>query len=340
MLGMKKNVHPTPDLRKRAVSAYIQGMSIDKITQAYSIGRSTLYRWISKHRKNTKTGLNRSKNPGSGRPRKLSEVKSKEFSKIIRQGALKFGFETDLWTCDRVVQVFRKNFGVVVSRQTINRRLREAGLTYQKPEHRYAQASKKERKIWKKEELPLILACVRKYKGILYFHDEANISLNVVTGKTWAPEGKTPTITTTGERGGFAALSAINKQGGFVFKLLEKRIVSKDVIQFFSQILAHHPRRHIVIVMDRAPPHTSGLMNDFVKSQRRLHVFYLPRYSPDWNPDEKVWNHLKHQELKGHQARTKDELKGITRRKLLSMQKNKKTIRGIFLRCHVSSLLD
>ena len=81
-------------------------------------------------------------------------------------------------------------------------------------------------------------------------------------------------------------------------------------------------------------------MNDFVKSQRRLNVFYLPRYSPDWNPDEKVWNHLKHQELKGHQARTKDELKGITRRKLLSMQKNKKTIRGIFLRCHVSSLLD
>ena len=46
----------------------------------------------------------------------------------------------------------------------------------------------------------------------------------------------------------------------------------------------------------------------FINEQNRLHVFYLPSYSPDWNPDEQVWNHLKHQELKGHQARTKEEL--------------------------------
>ncbi|MBE7445670.1 MAG: transposase [Planctomycetia bacterium] len=38
------------------------------------------------------------------------------------------------------------------------------------------------------------------------------------------------------------------------------------------------------------------------------HVFYLPPYSPDFNPDEQVWNYLKHEELKSHQARTKDQL--------------------------------
>ena len=70
-------------------------------------------------------------------------------------------------------------------------------------------------------------------------------------------------------------------------------------------MLKHHPRRHLVVVMDQAPPHTSKKTRAFIDSQRRLHVFYLPKYSPDWNPDEKVWNHLKHHELKGHQAKTK-----------------------------------
>jgi DDE superfamily endonuclease len=37
-------------------------------------------------------------------------------------------------------------------------------------------------------------------------------------------------------------------------------------------------------------------------------LFYLPAYSPDFNPDEGVWSHLKSQELKAHQATNKEEL--------------------------------
>jgi transposase len=74
----------------------------------------------------------------------------------------------------------------------------------------------------------------------------------------------------------------------------------------------------------------------YIESQARLHVFYLPSYSPDWNPDEKVWNHLKHHELKSHQAKTKDELKHLTRRKLQSMAKRPELLQGLYFRCCVS----
>jgi len=57
----------------------------------------------------------------------------------------------------------------------------------------------------------------------------------------------------------------------------------------------------------------------FIADHLRLHVFHLPTYSPDWNPDEQVWNYLKHQELQGHQARTKAELLNITNDKLTTM---------------------
>jgi hypothetical protein len=66
----------------------------------------------------------------------------------------------------------------------------------------------------------------------------------------------------------------------------------------------------------------------------------LPSYSPDWNPDEQVWNHLKHQELKGHQAKTKNEIKVLTRKKLSKMSKDPQKLQGIFFRFFVAELLE
>ena len=197
-----------------------------------------------------------------------------------------------------------------------------------------------ERQQWRRTKLPKIRAAVRKYRAILYFQDEANISLTALLGKTWAPRGKTPKQTVTGKRGGVSAMSAITRRGRLIFRLHEKRITSEEVIDFLSQMLRHHKRRHLVVVMDQAPPHVSHKTNAFIDGQPRLHVFHLPKYSPDWNPDEKVWNHLKHQELKGHQARTKAELKELAHNKLEKLSNDPKLLRGIFFRCCVAELLD
>ncbi len=135
-------------------------------------------------------------------------------------------------------------------------------------------------------------------------------------------------------------MSAITSRGRLIFQLHDKRIASQEVMDFLSQMLKHHHRRHLVVVMDQAPPHVSKKTTAFIESQERLHVFHLPKYSPDWNPDEKVWNHLKHQELKGHQARTKNELKQLTQEKLSAMSHDRELLQGIFFRCCVAELLE
>jgi len=91
--------------------------------------------------------------------------------------------------------------------------------------------------------------------------------------------------------------------------------------------------------MDKASPHTSKKTKLFIENQKRLHVFHLPSYSPDWNPDEQVWNHLKHQELKGHHVKTKEDLKDLAERKLNEMANNPRKLKGIFFRCCVAELL-
>ena len=146
--------------------------------------------------------------------------------------------------------------------------------------------------------------------------------------------------TVTGNRAGVAATSAISRSGQLLFRLLDKRIASKEVIEFLGQMLRHHKRRHLIVVMDRAPPHTSKKTRAWIDGQPRLHVFHLPAYSPDWNPDEKVWNYLKNNELASHQAKNKGELKQLTRQKLQSMAKRPKLMRGIFFRCCIADLFS
>jgi transposase len=220
------------------------------------------------------------------------------------------------------------------------RRLHEAGLTYQKPEREYFELSEEERQEWVRVEVPKIRAAVRKHAAILYFQDEANVSLTALLAKTWAPCGCTPKQRVTGKRGGVSAMSAITSTGRLIFRLHDKRIASPEVIEFLQQMLNHHKRRHLVVVMDQAPPHVSKATRAFIESQPRLHVFNLPKYSPDWKPDEKVWNHLKHQELKGHQAKTKAELADLTHTKLTNMSHDRELLRGIFFRCCVAELLE
>jgi transposase len=239
-----------------------------------------------------------------------------------------------------VQAIIEEQYGVGASSNTVWRRLREAGLTYQKPERQYYELDEQARQVWARTEIPRIRRAVLENKAILYFQDEANVSLTAFLGKTWGLRGQTPKVKVTGKRGGVAAMSAISRRGYLLFRLYEKRITSVEVIEFLGQMLNHHKTRHLVVVMDQARPHTSNATNGYIASQRRLHVFYLPKYSPDWNPDEKVWNHLKHQELKAHRAKTKEELKALAKEKLRNMSRDPELLRGIFFRCCVADLFE
>jgi transposase len=323
--------YSTLDVRVRAVEAISRGLPMGEIADAYGIDRTTLYRWATRRKT---IGLMRK--VGSGRPRLLRDLTESDFVKIVLAPATSYGFETDLWTIGRLHRVVQEEYATEISQDTIWRRLREAGLTYQKPERQYFQMDEEARKEWMASDAPKIRRTVIKHKALLYFQDEANVSLTAFLGKTWAPRGKTPRQKVTGSRGGVAAISAINGLGRLIFKLHEKRICSEEVIAFLGQMLQHHKKRHLVVVMDQAPPHTSKKTMKYIEEQVRLHVFHLPKYSPDWNPDEKVWNHLKHQELKGHQAKTKPELREMAEAKLQNMSSNPSLLRGIFFRCCVA----
>jgi transposase len=329
--------YSTFELRVRAVQAVSNGTPIVQVARAYGVDRTTVHRWLRRHQETGDSGLQR--RPVNGRPRKLTCISPYNLKRIVLAPASRFGFETDLWTVGRLHGVLMDRFGVEVSEDTVWRRLREAGLTWQTPEREYFQADPEERRRWQEETIPEIRETLRETKGILYCQDEASVCLTPLLGKTWAERGRPRKVKVTGNRASVSAMSALSPRGRLVFRVHQKRIASAEVIDFLGQLLCHHPMRHVVVVMDQAPPHTSKLTMTYITSQPRLHVFYLPPYSPDWNPDEKVWNHLKNHELKAHRAQTKEELYDLTEEKLEDMSRDPELLQGLYFRCCVAELL-
>ncbi len=329
--------YSTFDVRIRAVEAVQRGLAVGQVADTFNVDRTTLFRWVRNYDSDGEDGLQRKS--VSGRPRLLDELEEDDLRQIIMFPASDFGYETDLWTVGRLRAVIEDLCEVRISKNTVWRRLRDAGLTYQKPERQYFQVDEKARQKWLRTEVPQIRRTVRKFRAILYFQDESNVSLTAFLGKTWGIRGQTPRVPVTGTRGGVSAMSALSGQGRLLFRLFDKRICSGEVIYFLDQMLQFHKGRHLVVVMDQARPHTSQMTKAYIASQARLHVFYLPKYSPDWNPDEKVWNHLKHHELKAHKAKTKEELAILTKDKLKRMSRNPSLLRGLFFRCCVAELV-
>ena len=90
-------------------------------------------------------------------------------------------------------------------------------------------------------------------------------------------------------------------------------------------------KRKIFLIVDNGPSHVSKKTKAFVTSiSDKLELFYLPPYSPDLNPDELVWNHLKTNTVGRSTVTDKANFKKQVTRSMKSLQKNKSKVRSFF----------
>ena len=298
-MGGKRNLQS--ELKLRCVQAYINGDDPKELSNLFGVTERTIYNWLREFRDygsfNTELIID-----GRGRPSKISEKDAKKILKIIKKPASKFGFENDLWNSKRIRITCKRELNINLSKTGVWRFLHRFNQSFKKVQKRYYEVNAEDQYEWKKKIIPKIRRTVKEYKAILYFEDESSIQLSPVMGKSWGPVGERLTQKVTSNRGSIAAISSISNDGRLLFNLFDqgKRFNSDDIINFLKQMLKEHSRRHLVVIMDNAPCHKSKKTLDFIDSQRRLHVFFLPTRSPEFNPDEQVWGHLKNHGLKSH----------------------------------------
>lgn len=329
---MARGPHLTPSEKAKVCEAVRNGLSITHVANIFKCHRNSIRNWLNESEQGG--DFTRKRFPGSGKLPKIDCTAGRKLLKILKHKASKYGFENDFWTTSRIRIVCERELKIKVSRMAIFRTLQKYEHSYKTPQRRYYEADTAEQQRWVAEVVPQINKLVKKHRAILYFEDESNISLSPTLAKTWGPVGKRVVQKVTGNRGSVSAISAISKEGHLIFNVFDagKRFNADDIIEFLEQMLAYHPRRHLIVVMDRAKCHTAKKVELFIKKQIRLHVFYLPPRSPEYNPDEQVWSHLKGHQLKSHKARSTQELKTLTRSKLRATSKDRNKVRGIFMR--------
>lgn len=327
--GRKEKRDALEAFRKRAITLrFEKGYSVYQISEIFGIHYNSVSRWFVSFGKGGMAALDKRKAPGA--EYKIGQKQIDWLYEALSKDATAYGFPTPLWTCDSVRKLITKELRIKIDRTTTWRYLIRMGLSDQKPETRYSQQDSELVKQWIKKEWPNIQKWAKKHKAILYFEDESGISLVPSVGKTWAPKGKTPIIRITGTRGGVLAMSAISPSGRMCF-CIEKRKINADIlIEFLKKIMEAHKRRKIGIIMDQAPCHKSKKVREFTEESKRMKIFYIPPYSPDLNPDEKVWRHLKHVSLKNHQAKDRRSLTLLVRKALKSIQNDSELTSNFF----------
>jgi transposase len=317
------------NFKERILFALDQNMSPTEISNKFGVSRSSIYRWMNR------TGDSLERRSVAGRPTSLNLNEVNKVLAYMQNPATNYGFESPLWTGPRIKALVKKKFRKNLHRSTVHRMLTEKKQSYKKVESRWSEADKARQSEWIKKTIPAIKRWAKKNKAPIYFLDESTIQLTPVNGKTWGPKGKTTIVKKTGKRGRICAISAISPSQKLFFSLQEETFNGKCVISFLKQIERNHPNKKIAVVMDNAPCHTSKVMKEYLKNSS-IKVFFLPPYSPEMNPDEKVWNYLKSSELVSHVETSVKDLKKLTSKKMRSIARQPKLLRGIFMRCEIS----
>ena len=140
--------------RLKAVQEVKDGATPVAVAKKYKVEVGTLYRWIGKNRKDKKNGLKSRPTPGA--PKRLSDADLVLLEKMILKGAKAAGFPNDLWTCLRIKDLIKKEFGVDYHFNHVGKILARMGWSPQRPEKRAIERDDRRIRDWVKKEFPRI----------------------------------------------------------------------------------------------------------------------------------------------------------------------------------------
>jgi transposase len=252
-------------------------------------------------------------------------------SELVKAGPIAAGFLAGGWNSAMIQELIRREFGVLYNVHYVCDLLKGLGFSFQKARFISDHLDGGKRLAWLTSVWPDILGRAKRVGGYILFGDEASFAQWGSLGYTWAPRGQQPTVKTSGKRRAYKVFGLIEFFRGLLFfeGILDK-FKSETYTAFLEKVL-RQTTAHLFLFQDGARYHTSKLTRQFfAQHAKRLTVFQLPSYSPDYNPIEYLWRNVKKDGTHLQYFPTFDTLIQAVETTLASFQKQSQRVKALF----------
>ena len=261
--------------RIKAVLLNSEGWSIKSIAQALRLSEHSISRHLDDYLKQEKL-----KPESGGSEGYLSDEQTQLLVEHLTEFTYAHTHQIAAYISDR--------WGIKYTVSGLNKWLHQQGFTYKKPKgvpHK-ADAEKQEEFIEHYESLKAELP----EDQVLLFMDAVHPTQATKISSGWIKKGVDKPINTTGSRSRLNIVGAI-ELGNLSAGIFEqyKTVNGEFIIEFFHKVRESYASMEIIhLVVDGAGYHRSQEVVEAAK-ELGIKLHYLPPYSPNLNPIERLW---------------------------------------------------
>lgn len=319
-------------LRLRALRACERGHTHAEVGEILGVSRGTVTRWWDAYQAGGVDAL-----PGdrTGRPRgsgaALDQDQAARIQRLLDDYLPEeLGIAAPLWTRRAVRQLIRDAFGIELALRTVGAYLARWGYTAKRPTRRSKLQDPEAVEDWIEETYPKIEEQARKEDADIFWADETGVQADHHPHTGYARRGRPAVMEVPRPHLRVNVAIALNNAGELHYETYDRTLTGERFAEYLAGLLrATH--RKILLIIDRHPAHTSGVVEDWLAAHAdRIEVRYLPPHAPELNVEEYVNQDLKSNVHAERLPDTKPELLGQVRSLLQQLQNLPKRVMAYF----------
>ena len=225
-----------------------------------------------------------------------------------------FGYCRSRWCCATLAVVLLDTHHVKVSVETVRRTLHRQNLVWRRP--RPVPGPTDGQRRWKLRKIRELLRDLPPDEAAV-FQDEVDLNLNPDIGCMWMERGRQARLVTPGTNVKRYLSGSMSWRTGELVATLGARRNAELFVAHLEDLRRRFRRYRVIhVICDNARFHTaegSRLVRQYLAGHGdRVVLHYLPAYSPQDNPIERVWWHLHEEITRNHRCAEIGELLDLT----------------------------
>ena len=260
--------------RIKAVIAYDDGCAYSEIAKTLLVDSETIRRYIAAYRDNKKLITE-----SGGSESKLDDNQTKELIAHLHE-------VTYLYVKD-ICRYVLENYEVKYSISGMTKWLNANGLRYKKAHGVPAKANKEKQQSFIKyyEQLKQVAGS----KEPIYFADSVHPAHQTQLTYGWIPKDIRKEVATTGRQKRLNFIGGICLSGQRFTYQQADQVNAETICDFLWKLRKANPGKYYVhLIWDNASPHKNDEVHEFAE-ELGIKLHYLPPYSPNLNPIERLW---------------------------------------------------